>query len=387
MDETLVWTILGACLVVIIGLGCAGNVLSFLIWTKGKKCSKCQGAIYLRLLALSDILVLCIPAMELMIIMLDPTLLLRNLNQVFCEIFAASPYIFVQLSSWIVVSLTVEQTIAVCRPFSTIFKTSWIKWRQYGIVLVIALTSLVDNIPVISGFYWGQEDDPLSTEAPSKFAGTSPATVRPTVRGVTPYVKGHVEFNDACVGEIDSPAHVYIVQLGLMAIVPILTLALCNVIIITQLTIQNKKMKRLSALKKVTRSDSIIVAMTARTIAISVVQCVTAIPVVSMDLFFLVNPEEEERSETLLIYDICNTIYYLNNSINVVFYCILGRSFRQDCADLFSRKSKHDVTGMRENSANRRARLSLETVSSSVTFSSSFDSTTDNDCAIIKERL
>ena len=316
--------------------------------------------------------------------MLDPTLLLRNLNPVFCEIFAASPYIFVQLSSWIVVSLTIEQTIAVCRPFNSIFKSSWVRWRQYGIVLVITLTSFLDNIPVFTGFCWGHEEGTLLVEDHSNKTSTSPATVPSAGPATAP-----IDSSDACVGAIDSPAHLFIVQLGLMAIIPIVTLLLCNVIIITKLITQNKKLKKLAAQRKANRTDSLIASMTARTIAISIVQCVTGIPVVSMDIFFLAHPEAEEDSQTWLIYDICNTMYYLNNAINVIFYCLLGRSFRQDCADFFSRKPKYAM-GRTSNSLETgpTRENSTGTAVTSVEVSSSVDSITDKDCrAIINERF
>ena len=91
--------------------------------------------------------------------------------------------------------------------------------------------------------------------------------------------------------------------------------------------------------------------------AISIVQCVTAIPIVSMDIFFLFQTPD---TLTMMIHDICNTVYYVNNAINVIFYFLLGRSFRQDLIDMFSRKPKY---GIRSGLAGL---ATLETISSSV---------------------
>ena len=366
MDTTTVWLILGICLAVITAFGCVGNILSFLIWTKGKRCSNCQGAIYLRLLALSDTLVLCVPAMELTIALLEPTVLLRNLNPVFCKIFPISPYFCVQLSAWIVVSLTVEQTVAVCRPLQSMTSSS--KWRHYGIVMFITVVSFLDNIPLLIGFYWGKKEAPLSTKTPSNLISTSPSNIlndslnvkRNNTTGTAN--DGEVIFKDGqqqltCVETFSSPEHVYIVQLGVIAIIPVISLTVCNVIIITKLFRRNKRLTRIASRKTGQSGNSLLAAMTARTIAISIVQCVTAIPIVGMDIFLLLHIAD---SATMVIYDIFNTVYYLNNAINVIFYCLLGRSFRQDFVDMFSRKPKY---GIRDGLAGLTA---LETISSSV---------------------
>ena len=364
MDNTTVWLVLGICLAVITVFGCVGNILSFLIWTKGKRCSNCQGAIYLRVLALSDTLVLCVPAMELTIALLEPTILLRNLNPVFCKIVPISPYFCVQLSAWIVVSLTVEQTIAVCSPLKSMTSSS--KWRQYCIVIVITLVSFLDNVPLLIGFYWGVEKVALSTPSSlnrsslSDFLNDSLYIDRNDTSGTTNNVRFEVtngEQKYTCINSFSSPEHVYIVQLGVIAIIPIVTLTVCNVIIITKLFHRDKKLTRLASRKTGQKGSSLLAAMTARTIAISIVQCVTAIPIVAMDIFLLFHTGD---SAIMVIYDICNTVYYLNNAINVIFYCLLGRSFRQDFIDMFSRKPKY---GLRSGLAGL---ATLETISSSV---------------------
>ena len=165
-----------------------------------------------------------------------------------------------------------------------------------------------------------------------------------------------------CVATKDIQNHVYIVQLGIIAILPILILTSCNITIITQLLRQNKKLMTMECQtdgrQKSTRLFA--AAMTARTIAISITQCFTAIPIVSMDIYTRIFIS---TSETIYVmYYVCNTIYYVNNAINVVFYCLLGKSFRQDCWDIFKRKPKYDIHVRGEV----RPHATVETVSSSV---------------------
>ena len=348
MDIQKIFLILGVCLAFITTFGFFGNVLSFYIWTRGQRCSKRQGAVYLRLLALADTLVLCVPAMELTVMLLGHTILLRNSHPVLCKIFPISPYFCVQLSAWIVVSLTVEQTIAVCRPFK--IKTSPSKWRQYGIVIIIAIVSFLDNIPVLLANNWSAQEDFLPAANTSDIVNNSTvltsagkeSTLENNTQGFTtgdsPFkTTEHHVYMYICVTSFDIPEHVYIVRLGVIAILPILILGACNIIIVTTLFKRDKELTNVESRKdgRCKSANSLVAAMTARTVAISITQCITAIPIVSMDIFVLLNP----TNDTLfVIYYVCNTVYYLNNAINVIFYCLMGKSFRQDCGDMFKRR-------------------------------------------------
>ena len=151
-EYAIAFRILGICLSIIILFGVIGNILSLFVWMIGKRCKNCPTAIYLRFLGLSDALVLSIPGLEMAIFLVDPSVILRNLNNVFCAIMAIAPYFCRQVSTWILVCLTVEQTIAVCRPLLSI--ASHRKWRQYGLVIFITVISFVDNLPISLAFSW-----------------------------------------------------------------------------------------------------------------------------------------------------------------------------------------------------------------------------------------
>ena len=55
-----------------------------------------------------------------------------------------------------------EQIVAVCRPF-TVMNSSG-KWRQYGIIIVIAIISFSDNIPILLDSNWQTEEYFMSGE-------------------------------------------------------------------------------------------------------------------------------------------------------------------------------------------------------------------------------
>ena len=227
-------------------LGVFGNILSFLIWTKGKRCSNNRGAIYLRMLALSDIAVLCIPAMELAVSFLKPAYILRRINVVFCKVFPISPYCCVQISTWIVVCLTVEQTIVVCRPFHSLARSG--RWRQYGLVLIITIVSFLDNLPAFFGNYWGVM---LQFEATASPDGLDPnRTVDFTDSLENSTIKQDQSLhNDSikepsytCIYTPSPPWYTYIVRVGLISLGPIRILTTCNIIILVKLLTRNKKL-------------------------------------------------------------------------------------------------------------------------------------------------
>ena len=232
-----------------------------------------------------------------------------------------------------------EQTIAVCRPFK--MNTSSSKWRQYGTVIIIAIVSFEDNIPILLKNNWSAQEDTLDVANNSTvltFAGNE-STLKNNTQGFTtlasPFkpTEHHVYM---CIYDesFGFPEHAYIVHLGIIAILPILILGASNIIIVTTLFKRAKELTNVDSRKDggSKRANSLVAA---RAVGISITHCITTIPIVSMDIYVLLNP----TNDTLfVIYYVCNTVYYLNNAINVIFYCLMGKSFRQDCGDMFKRK-------------------------------------------------
>ena len=338
----------------IIVLGVFGNILSFFIWTKGKRCSNNCGAIYLRMLALSDIAVLCIPAIELEVLFLNPALILRELNVVFCKIFPISVLFCVQISTWIVVCLTVEQTIVVCRPFDSLSRSG--RWRHYRLVLIVTIVSFLDNLPIFFGYYWGVMSRRSSFEATVSPGGQDSNRTFDFTDSLehSTIIQNHTSQNDSisepsytCVYAPISPWHTYIVRLGLISVGPVLILTTCNIIILVHLITRNKKLTAGDSRREGRSQSALVSVMTIRTVAISVVHCATTLPLVSLIICNLFHT----NCYTVAQFLACNTIYYLNNSVNVLFYCVLGQNFRHDCASLFTKKPNVDFEPSRGNAA------------------------------------
>ena len=90
---------LGIVLLIIIVLGVAGNTVSMLVWSKGRRCSRSPCAIFLRALAVSDTFALCIPALNEavgLIVGVYP----NHQNVVICKIEVFGRHFGLLVSSW-----------------------------------------------------------------------------------------------------------------------------------------------------------------------------------------------------------------------------------------------------------------------------------------------
>ena len=127
----------GSVLSVMISLSIVGNIVSFITWRTGNYCKNCPGATYLTALAFSDTCILCTAGMKYAIQLLF-AINLWDLNEVSCRVFYTTWHFFFLISTWIVVSLTIERTMAVCRPLRAAI------WnRKKHEMIVVFLLSIV----------------------------------------------------------------------------------------------------------------------------------------------------------------------------------------------------------------------------------------------------
>ena len=109
----------GVILVLIICCGVFGNALSFLVWTKGQRCKKLPGGLYLKALVVSDTIAQGIPATTLAVSLLsghNP----RDESNFICKLEITGKHFGLLVSSWIIVCFTLERTVAIFRPASSV---------------------------------------------------------------------------------------------------------------------------------------------------------------------------------------------------------------------------------------------------------------------------
>lgn len=136
--------IFGLILFLVIVLGVIGNVVSFIIWTKGKRCRKFAGSLYLTVLAVSDALVLCVYASYFAVDYVFGVSYL-DINVFMCKLGRTPWHFTLLLSTWIVVCLTVERVLAVRWPLKS---GRWMTRRNSRIIItVLIVLCFSPNIP------------------------------------------------------------------------------------------------------------------------------------------------------------------------------------------------------------------------------------------------
>ena len=364
MENKEFFRICGSILSIMICLGLIGNVISLVTWRIGKRCRNLPGATYLSALSLSDILALGTAAMKYAIQLLFG-LNLWDLNIVSCTLFHTTWHLFFLVSSWIVVFLTLERTIAVSQPLKSTWRTS--QKTELVVVCSLCTISLLINLP----FTFGAAMLPAT---PHNVNVTSLEVTNNTnnieliemniesknVSGIQ--VNGSLsptENNMVCGADPDSfyskynnEFHNWFLDFGLLFAVPVSILTVCNLII----TIVLCRRKLDPMLKHSRTSQGLSRALTARVMILSLVQCISVGPYSIAALVPGVIPYDVKAVDTVFVdrlLTILVLIWYLNSCVNFILYSMFGNAFRRDCMDLF-----------------RKICPSRQPIGSSVTFSS-----------------
>ena len=156
MDRTFELCV-GLMLFLVIGSGILGNVLSFLVWTKGRRCKKLPGGIYLRALAVSDTIALFTPALNEAIRLVSQFSPAQNDNFL-CKLDLVGRHYGLIASSWIVVCFTLDRTQAIFR--STTSNHLFNRKGTIAIMLTVFFASFVLNLPY--GIVYGLKEEPVT---------------------------------------------------------------------------------------------------------------------------------------------------------------------------------------------------------------------------------
>ena len=333
MDDTDFKILCGLILSLMICFGVIGNITSFLTWRNGKRCKQYPGAIYLSGLAVSDTLVLCTSGIKYVIELLFGVNL-WNLNETFCRLLHTTWHFFFLVSTWIVVTVTVERTVAVCQPLKSAVWTS--KKREVIVTIIYIVVFLLINLP----FTVGAKMMP-NIEAHNNV--TSVALITDNSVGVQRQNLTTVTQEKTCQADpssfyfkYENQYHNWFIDFTLLFSVPLIILTACNIVIVV--TLYRQKNSPTGPESQHHGKSGTSGAMTARVVALSIVQCISVGPYSIVALIPGVIPETQ-AVDTLKYIDwvfiILALIWYLNNSVNFILYSLFGRAFRLDCVDMF----------------------------------------------------
>lgn len=344
MNEEDFKTLCGLILTLMVCFGLIGNTISFITWRKGPRCKTFPGSVYLCALAVSDNLILLTSGVKYVIELLFTTNL-WNLGIVPCKLFHTTWHLFFLVSTWIVVSLTIERTIAVRRPLKRrASETS--KKRELMVVLFYCCVFLLINLPFTIGATMRtgsisqgsnsptettselaieKRNISVSEEIDMKSNASSPRNTEEKTCQADPssfYFKYENEY------------HNWFIDFTLLFSAPLLILTVCNTIILITLCRRKTVLVGTDSQQHCKSSQSLSGSLTARVIALSIVQCISVGPYSVAALIPGVLPDTQAVDTLQFInrmFIIFALIWYLNNCANFILYSMFGQAFRQDC--------------------------------------------------------
>ena len=272
--------------------GSLGNILSFVVFSRPSICNSAP-AFYFRVLAVADTLALNVG--------LWPKWLkdafgirLYSYTDVTCRIETYLKYVLPDFAVWILVIMTIERLVAVCRPHLVrrIFTRAVIR----GSLLTMILAVCIINVPSI-------------------------------------YINTHN--NTSCQPYPENEQLAYKIwpwiDLSMYFLLPAAIIITCNSVIIYTIVQRQRTMSRRTS----TDSDAgyTMAAMTIILLTVTVVFVLLTAPFVLYSCS-VIHFYAESRIDWCLFFYMASLLRYVNNSVNFLLYCMSGRAFRAELKQL-----------------------------------------------------
>ena len=318
----------GLLLFFIIIFGIVGNTLSFIVWTKGRRCKKLPGNIYLRALAISDNTALLIPAMN------EAISLLTQFNpkqeyDLFCRVEIVGRHFGLLVGSWIIVTFTLERTFAIMKKKISTALLS----RSTTVTLMVAIfiANLVLNLPY--GMVYELTKVGSSTVSPGN--GSELYENISSLSGLD-----IIGYKQICTTDRESFFsylnwyHIWFMDWVLIFILPFAVITGCNLAVL--FTIFSRRKNPNSRL-----GSSVIKGVTKRAVVIGISHCITTGPFSISVLIpgYFSRALSVKYSREYYINRVCLILAYLNHAINALLYNIFSSEFRKDLRRIICKAS------------------------------------------------
>ena len=285
---------------IIISMGTLFNILTIIVLLR-KRMRSSSSSRYLIVLAVCDILALNVGLLRLYIreiMKVD----IRNLSDAGCKIHIFLVYFFTHFSAWVLIFLAVERFIAVWFPFKAkVFCTP-----KKGTAALVAIG--VSLLAINAHFFW--------------------------TMGLISFPWGPNEEKHFCVIRItEYPIfHRYIwpwVDAALYSYIPFVVMIVCNSLIIAKLLLSRMNKKKTEGGSSRTRMKT----MTAMLLSITFSFLILTTPMsIYISGYYLWWSKEIYKpcNHLIIFWPIANLLFYLNNAVNFLCYCVSGPSFRRE---------------------------------------------------------
>ncbi|XP_046552579.1 mu-type opioid receptor-like [Haliotis rubra] len=312
-----VWSIFPPVLMI---LGTFGNVLSIIVLNR-KSMRDSTVSIYLTALSVMDISVLYTGLLRQwlrVVIHLD----IRVISEMSCKIHIWVVYFTLDMSVWILVSVTVERFVSVMYPYTV--KKYYTRCTAFVNIAVIAILLLALN----SHYLYGLGDVQTTVD------GTT------NIERCAPVNEGYEHFELRVWPWID---------LCVYSFIPLTVLIIANISIAQKVVSRKRNARRINPEMLTTTSnheryqDKKTSSMTKMLLVVNLVFFVCTAPVsvyLIGETYWTVDTTPHRDAVLSLIWAFCNALMYTNNSVNFLLYCISGSRFRNTLKELLQRRNR-----------------------------------------------
>ncbi|XP_046366782.2 C-C chemokine receptor type 1-like [Haliotis rufescens] len=313
----LVWSIFPP---ILIFFGTIGNMMSIVVLNR-KPMRESTVSIYLTALSVMDMLVLYTGLMRQwlrVVIELD----VRVISEMSCKIHIWLVYFTLDMSVWLLVSVTIERCVSVMFPYTV--KQYYTRCTALVNIAVIAVLLLALN----SHYLYGLGDVQTTTDGER------------TIERCVSLWNGYEQFEFQVWPWID---------LCVFSLIPLIVLIIANISIIQKILTRRRNARRINPVVSTITSeqkryqDKKTSSMTIMLLVLNLVffVCTTPISVYLIgEPYWLDDLTPRQEAVLSLVWAIANMLQYTNNSINFLLYCISGSRFRNTLKDLFQRRNR-----------------------------------------------
>ncbi|XP_067667594.1 FMRFamide receptor-like [Haliotis asinina] len=321
------------CPPVLLILGTIGNVLSIIVLNR-KSMRDSTVSIYLTALSVMDILVLYTGLLRQwlrVVIQLD----IRFISEMSCKVHIWMVYFTLDMSVWLLVSVTVERFVSVMFPYTV--KKYYTRCTAFVNIAVITVLLLALN----SHFLYGLGDVQMT------LGGTT------NIERCASLWEGYDHFQSRVWPWID---------LCVFSLIPLTVLIIANISIVQKVVSRKRNTRRINpVVLTITTNheryqDKKTSSMTMMLLALNVVFFVCTAPIsvyLIGEPYWKVDSPPRREAVMSLLWAISNTLMYTNNSVNFLLYCISGSRFRNALKEMFQRRNRirpsNSVTTLRIN--------------------------------------
>lgn len=368
----------GVVYVVMIIFGIVGNIISFLTWTRGRRCKNSPGKFFLIALAISDTVALVLPGPEL-------TLELwygkktRDLGPFFCKLERYTLHLGLIISTWIVVCFTVERAIVVSFPMRSM---KWVSKRRSAVIIfIIVVVNLLINFPYLSGSKMLTEKQNTTTASFSNTGRNDTSVISTGIQNnITDRIENNVNgLSEYCglepssfIAIYQTEYHFWFLDFILWFSVPLSIIAIANLMILVSLFKRHRAPRRETKTDRKKGVEYGMNSMTKRAVALGVVHFIStgtfSIAVLIPGFYekaFVQQLDHYYYVGVVLIFTA-----YINHGANFILYSFFGTAFKRDCVELVCGRTKlaHSSSATENTLENGRLSVTeLSTISGSGT--------------------